>query len=386
MAYRTRIFFTEKQKAEIWGRWQHGESMSSIGRVFDRGSSSIYPLLERTGGIRPPIRTRSRLALTLDEREEISRGLVAKQSLRSIARNLRRAPSTISREVRRNGGSEQYRAATSDAHAWDRALRPKLCKLVGNDYLCRMISTKLHRKWSPQQIAGWLMREHPDDEDKRISHETIYRSLFIQTRGVLKKELQAHLRATRSIRRSRHATLKRSGLGKFNDAVSIRDRPAEVEDRAVPGHWEGDLIAGSGNSFIATLVERNTRFVMLAKVGNKDSHSVIQALIKQSRKLPKELYRSLTWDRGTEMAGHKAFTLATDIDVFLCEPHSPWQRGTNENTNRLLRQYFPKGTDLSIHSQAKLSAVARQLNERPRKTLGYETPAERFNACVAAIR
>lgn len=386
MVYRTRIFFTEKQKAEIWDRWQRGESMSSIGRVFDRGSSSIYPLLERTGGIRPPIRTRSRLALTLSEREEISRGLVAKQSLRSIARNLRRAPSTISREVRRNGGSKHYRAATSDAHAWDRALRPKLCKLVGNDYLCRMISTKLHLKWSPQQIAGWLMREHPDDEDKRISHETIYRSLFIQTRGVLKKELQAHLRATRSIRRSRHATLKRSGLGKFNDAVSIRDRPADVEDRAVPGHWEGDLIAGSGNSFIATLVERNTRFVMLAKVTNKDSHSVIQALIKQSRKLPKELYRSLTWDRGTEMAGHKAFTLATNIDVFLCEPHSPWQRGTNENTNRLLRQYFPKGTDLSIHSQAKLSAVARQLNERPRKTLGYETPAERFNACVAAIR
>jgi IS30 family transposase len=229
------------------------------------------------------------------------------------------------------------------------------------------------------------MREHPDDEDKRISHETIYRSLFIQTRGVLKKELLAHLRATRAIRRSRHATMKRSGVGRFNDAVSIRDRPVEVEDRAVPGHWEGDLIAGSGNSFIATLVERSTRYVMLAKVGNKDSHSVIQALIKQSRKLPKELYKSLTWDRGTEMAGHKKFTLATKIDVYLCEPHSPWQRGSNENTNRLLRQYFPKGTDLSIHSQAKLSAVARQLNERPRMTLGYETPAERFNACVASI-
>jgi IS30 family transposase len=386
MGYRTRIFFTEKQKAEIWDRWQRGESMSSIGRVFDRGSSSIYPLLERTGGIRPPTRRRSRLALTLKEREEISRGLVAKQSLRLIARKFRRAASTVSREVQRNGGARRYRAATSDALAWDRAHRPKPCKLVGNDYLCRMISTKLHRKWSPQQIAGWLMREHPDEEHKRISHETIYRSLFIQTRGVLKKELQAHLRATRSIRRSRNATLKRSGLGKFNDAVSIRERPADVEDRAVPGHWEGDLIAGSGNSFIATLVERHTRFVMLAKVSNKDSRSVIQALIKQSRKLPKELYRSLTWDRGTEMAGHKTFTLATDIDVFLCEPHSPWQRGTNENTNRLLRQYFPKGTDLSIHSQAKLSAVARQLNERPRKTLDYETPAERFNACVASIR
>lgn len=360
--------------------------MSSIGRGFDRESSSIYPFLARTGGIRPPERVRSRLSLTLSEREEISRGLIAQLSLRTIARMLRRSVSTISREVRRNGGSAQYRAAQSETAAWHRAQRPKRCKLAGNVYLCSAISAKLIRKWSPQQIAGWLMREHPDDDDKRVSHETIYRSLFIQTRGVLKKELLAHLRATRSIRRSRHATLKRTGIGKFNDAISIRDRPAEVEDRAVPGHWEGDLIAGSGNSFIATLVERHTRFVMLAKVGNKDSHSVIQALIKQSRKLPKELYRSLTWDRGCEMAGHKSFTLATDIDVFLCEPHSPWQRGTNENTNRLLRQYFPKGTDLSIHSQAKLSAVARQLNERPRMTLGYETPAERFNACVASIR
>ena len=229
------------------------------------------------------------------------------------------------------------------------------------------------------------MREHPDDENKRVSHETIYRSLFIQTRGVLKKELLAHLRATRSIRRSRHATLKRSGLGQIKDTISIRERPADVEDRAVPGHWEGDLIAGSGNSFIATLVERHSRFLMLAKVGNKDSHSVVQALIKQAHKLPKELYRSLTWDRGTEMSGHQNFTLATDISVYFCDPHSPWQRGTNENTNRLLRQYFPKGTDLSVHSQAKLSAIARQLNERPRKTLQYQTPAEKFSECVALI-
>lgn len=385
MKYRRRIFFTDKQKSEIWDRWQRGESMSSIGRGFDRASSSIYPLLARTGGIRPPERRRSRLALTLPEREEISRGLHAKMSLRSIARALKRSTSTISREVRRNGGAQLYRAAQSDDAAWTRAHRPKPCKLAGNTYLCRVISAKLTRKWSPQQIAGWLMREHPDDEGKRVSHETIYRSLFIQTRGVLKKELLAHLRATRSIRRSRHATLKRSGLGQIRDTVSIRERPADVEDRAVPGHWEGDLIAGSGNSFIATLVERHSRFVMLVKVNNKDSHSVVQALIKQAHKLPKELYRSLTWDRGTEMSGHRNFTLATDIDVFFCDPHSPWQRGTNENTNRLLRQYFPKGTDLSIHSQAKLSAVARQLNERPRKTLDYETPAERFQACVASI-
>ncbi len=386
MKYRRRIFFTDKQKSEIWDRWQRGESMSSIGRRFERASSSIYPLLERTGGIRPPERRRSRLALTLVDREEISRGLSANQSLRSIARSLNRAASTISREVQRNGGIKHYRAALSDEAAWNRTHRPKPCKLVGNDYLCRAISIKLTRKWSPQQIAGWLMRKHPDDEHKRVSHETIYRSLFIQTRGVLKKELQAHLRATRSIRRSRHATLKRSGLGQIRDTISIRERPEDAEDRAVPGHWEGDLIAGSGNSFIATLVERHTRFVMLAKVGNKDSHSVVQALIKQAHKLPKELYRSLTWDRGTEMSGHRNFTLATDIDVYFCDPHSPWQRGTNENTNRLLRQYFPKGTDLSIHSQSKLSAVARQLNERPRKTLQYQTPAEKFAQCVASIR
>ena len=385
MKYRQRTFYTDKQKSEMWDRWQRGESLSSIGRRFNRASSSIYPLLARTGGIRPADRTRSRTALSLIEREEISRGLTAGLSLRSIARSLKRSASTISREVGRNGGAKQYRASLSDSAAWDRAHRPKPCKLAGNGYLCRAISAKLTRKWSPQQIAGWLMREHPDDEDKRVSHETIYRSLFIQTRGVLKKELLSHLRAARSIRRSRHATLKRSGLGQIKDTISIRERPADVEDRAVPGHWEGDLIAGSGNSFIATLVERHSRFVMLAKVGNKDSHSVVQALIKQAHKLPKELYRSLTWDRGTEMSGHRNFTLATDIDVYFCDPQSPWQRGTNENTNRLLRQYFPKGTDLSIHSQAKLSAVARQLNERPRRTLGYETPAERFNACVASI-
>src|SRR5210317_1534904 len=299
MGYRRRIYFTEKQKAEIWDRWQRGESMSSIGRLFDRGSSSIYPLLARTGGIRPSVRRRSRQALTTAEREEISRGLGADLSFRTIARQLRRAPSTISREVRRNGGRRQYRATLSDQAAWDRARRPKPCKLADRLALCHTIAKKLERKWSPQQIAGWLKREHSDDEGERVSHETIYRSLFIQARGVLKKELLAHLRARRTIRRSRHATLKRSGLGKFNDAVSIQERPAEAEDRAVPGHWEGDLIAGSGNSFIATLVERHTRFVMLAKVSNKDSQSVIQALIKQSRKLPKELYRSLTWDRGT---------------------------------------------------------------------------------------
>jgi transposase, IS30 family len=385
MGYRGRIYFTEKQKAEIWDRWQRGESMSSIGRMFDRNSSSIYPLLSRTGGIRPPVRKRSRLALRLSEREEISRGLRAQLSLRTIARQLRRAPSTISREVRDNGGRTGYRAERSDRAAWDRTRRPKPCKFACRPALCRTVSVKLELKWSPQQIAGWLKREHPDDEHRRVSHETIYRSLFIQTRGVLKKELLAHLRATRAIRRSRHASLKCDGLGQIKDAISIRERPAAVEDRAIPGHWEGDLIAGSRNSYVATLVERRSRYVLLAKVANKDTASVVAALVRQVQHLPRELRRSLTWDRGKELADHKRLTLATDLEVYFCDPHSPWQRGTNENTNRLLRQYFPKGTDLSVHSQAKLNAVARELNERPRKTLQYHSPAEKFAECVAAI-
>ena len=385
MGYRRRIYFTEKQKAEIWDRWQRGESMSSIGRLFDRNSSSIYPLLARTGGIRPPERRRSRLAMTLAEREEISRGLKAKLSFRSIARQLRRAPSTISREVRRNGGRRVYRAASADLAAWDRAKRPKPCKLAGQPQLCQTIAEKLVRKWSPQQIAGWLKREHPNDEGARVSHETIYRSLFIQARGVLKKELLAHLRATRAIRRSRHASLKRDGLGQIKDAISIRERPAAVEDRAIPGHWEGDLIAGSKNSFIATLVERRTRYVMLAKVGGKETQTVVAALTAQVQHLPRELRQTLTWDRGKELADHKSLTLATDLDIYFCDPQSPWQRGTNENTNRLLRQYFPKGTDLSVHTQEHLDAVARELNERPRKTLNYFSPAEMFQECVAAI-
>ncbi len=385
MAYRTRIYFTSKQKSEIWDRWERGESMSSIGRLFDRNSSSIYPLLARTGGIRPPERKRSRLALALVEREEISRGLRAELSYRAIARQLKRAPSTISREVRRNGGRSRYRAVPSDEAAWDRARRPKSCKLARRPELCHTVAEKIERKWSPQQIAGWLKRDHPDDEAARVSHETIYRSLFIQTRGVLKKELLAHLRSPRAIRRSRHASLKNKGLGKIREAVSIRERPASVEDRAIPGHWEGDLIAGSRKSWIVTLVERHSRYVMLAKIANRDSESVVAALADQIQHLPRELRMSLTWDRGTEMAEHKNLTLATKINIYFCDPHSPWQRGTNENTNRLLRQYFPKGTDLAQHSQDHLDAVARELNERPRKTLNYFTPAEKFEACVAAI-
>jgi len=384
MSYRKRIKYTEEQKSEIWDRWKRGESLKAIGRVFDRPSSSIFVQLAPTGGIRPAPRKRSGMALTLSEREEISRGLVVGQSMRRIAASLDRAPSTISREVKRNGGLDRYRASGADKSAWDSARRPKVCKLASHPELRDSVADKLMQNWSPVQIAGWLKREHPGDESRQVSHETIYQTLFIQARGALRKELQQHLRSKRAIRRSIHSEKGRDKRGQIPDMLSIRERPASVEDRALPGHWEGDLIAGSKNSYIATLVERHTRYVMLMKVEDRKTETVIDALIKHSKRLPDELYQSLTWDRGKELTDHKRFTLATDVKVYFCDPSSPWQRGSNENTNGLLRQYFPKGTDLSVHSQEHLDAVARQLNERPRQTLNFETPAERFNACVAS--
>jgi len=385
MKQRPRIYYTESQKALMWERWRKGESLQKIAQLFDRNHSSIQRILAETGGIRPAPRHRSRLALTLAEREEISRSLVAGHSIRSIAASLRRAASTISREINRNGGLASYRASTADQAAWDRAHRPKTCKLVANPELARIVAGKLQRLWAPEQIAGWLRHEYQGDEHFQVSHETIYRSLFIQARGALKKELLQYLRRTRAMRRSRHHTQKTGDHGRILNTVSISERPATVEDRAVPGHWEGDLLIGSKNSQMATLVERQSRYVMLVKVAGHDTETVINALIKHAHKLPRELYQSLTWDRGHEMADHSRFTLATDIQVYFCDPRSPWQRGSNENTNGLLRQYFPKGTDLSVYSQAKLNAVARQLNTRPRKTLNYETPAERFNQYVASI-
>ena len=384
MSRRKRRWYTSAEKSEMWDRWQRGESLNAIARAFETSHSAITKNLARYGGIRPPGRKRSRLALTLSEREEISRGIVGGLSLRAIAGQLDRAPSTISREINRNGGLNRYRANHADKATWDRAHRPKPCKLASNLQLRRIIAGKLKCHWSPEQIAGWLKKAHAGNEKLQVSHETIYRSLFIQARGVLKRELLQYLRSKRVMRYPRKTSKKGQGLGQITDAISIRERPASVEDRAVPGHWEGDLICGSHNSFIATLVERHTRYVMLAKVSGKETEAVINALIKQSRKLPSELYKSLTWDRGKEMADHQRFTLDTNIQVYFCDPKSPWQRGSNENTNRLLRQYFPKGTNLSVHSQAKLNGVARQLNERPRKTLGFDTPAERFNACVAS--
>jgi len=384
MKYRPRIYYTESQKALMWERWRKGESLQQIAQLFDRNHSSIHRILAETGGIRPAPRCRSGLALTLSEREEISREVIAGHSIRSIATRLRRAPSTISREINRNGGLTAYRASQADQSAWDRACRPKICKLAENRTLAHIVADKLQLQWSPEQIAGWLQRTYPGDENYQVSHETIYRSLFIQARGALKKELLEHLRRTRVMRRSLHHTQKTDNHGRITDTVSISERPATVEDRAVPGHWEGDLLFGSGNSQIATLVERQTRYVMLVKVEGKDTETVINALIKHAHKLPQELYKSLTWDRGKEMADHKRFTLSTDIKVYFCDPQNPWQRGTNENTNGLLRQYYPKGLDLSAYSQAKLNAVARRLNERPRKTLNYETPAERFHQFVAS--
>jgi IS30 family transposase len=383
MKRRPRIYYTESQKAIMWERWRKGESLQRIAELFDRNHSSIQRILAETGGIQPAQRRRSRLALTLAEREEISRSVATGQSIRSVAMRLGRAPSTISREIMRNGGQECYRASQADQAAWDRGRRPKTCSLAENRSLAHVVAGKLQLLWSPEQIAGWLKRTYPDDETFQVSHETIYRSLFIQARGVLKKELLQHLRRTRAMRRSRHHTQKSDDRRRIRDAVSISERPATVEDRAVPGHWEGDLLCGT-SSQIATLVERHSRYVMLVKVASKDAETFANTLIKNARKLPQELYKSLTWDRGTEMADHQRFTLATDIKVYFCDPQNPWQRGSNENTNGLLRQYFPKGIDLSAYSQAKLNAVARKLNERPRKTLNYETPAERFSQSVAS--
>ena len=376
--------YSAAEKTEMWDRWQRGESLTAIGRAFGKASSSVYFQIAPHGGIRPTPRRRSRLALTPWEREEISRGIAAHESVRSIAKLLGRSPSTVSREISRNGGYDRYSAPTADDAAWARTRRPKRCKLASSPRLRRAVARKLRLQWSPEQIAAWLKSTFPGDQTQHVSHETIYRSLFVQARGVLKKELFQHLRSKRSIRRSRRMDLPADRRGKIANMVSIRDRPAAAEDRAVPGHWEGDLLSGSKNSYIATLVERHTRYVMLAKVDSKETQAVVCALIKQAKKLPNELYKSLTWDQGKELADHRQFTMATDIDVYFCDPQSPWQRGSNENTNGLLRQYFPKGTDLSVYSQSDLNKVARRLNERPRKTLDFQTPAARFNACVAS--
>ena len=382
MEWVARTRFTARQKAELWERWKSGQCVADIARVLGRrNKSGVYRILAHDGGIAPLPRRRAAGALRLEEREEISRGIAVGRSIRRIARDLGRSPSTVSREIRRNGGSQSYRASWADRRAWDRALRPKPCRLAHYAPLRWRVARKLALQWSPAQIAGWLKRQYPIDPDMQLSHETIYRSLFVQTRGVLKKELMAHLRTKRQLRQAKGGVTK-SGLGQIVDTVSIRERPAEAEDRAVPGHWEGDLLCGSNHSYIVTLVERASRFAMLLKVPSSDTATVVAALTKHIGRLPVELRRSLTWDRGHEMAAHKAFTVATDVQVYFCDPRSPWQRGSNENTNGLLRQYFPKGTDLARFSQAYLNKIALRLNQRPRKTLGFESPADRLNSVL----
>jgi len=383
MAQVGRPGLSAERKGELWHRWRAGQSLSEIGRALGRDHGSIYNVLSHRGGIAPTIRRRARITLSLAEREDISRGVAAGQSIRLIADHLGRSPSTVSREVKRHGGRRRYRATDADFDAWESARRPKPCLLAINHKLQQVVASKLSLDWSPEQVSGWLKIQYPADEGMRVSHETIYRSLFIQARGVLKKELVGHLRSKRVMRHSRKAHRGGASQGQIIDAVSIRERPAEIEDRAIPGHWEGDLITGSKNSHIATLVERHSRFTALVKVRSKETDAVVSALTRQVRKLPAVLRRSLTWDRGLEMAKHRTFTVATNVKVYFCDPQSPWQRGTNENTNRLLRQYFPKGTDLSSHRQSDLDKVALRLNQRPRKTLGFKTPADKLRASVA---
>jgi IS30 family transposase len=367
--------FTAVQLQELWSRYKAGETVPSIAMVLGRPLPTVDRVLRVAGGFAPAARTRSARVLSLSEREEISRGIAAACSFRAIARRLKRAVSTISQEVARHGGREGYRAAHADWRAWQWARRPKRCLLARNRLVQRIVAFKLKQDWSPQQISGWLKQHYPNSPERWVSHETIYRSLFVQARGALKKELLSHLRTKRRIRRSRHASDYGVGRGQIVDAISIRERPAEVEDRAVPGHWEGDLVEGSRGTFIASLVERQSRFVILVKIPDQSSEAVVDALIKAVRKLPASLRRSLTWDRGHELAHHAQFTVATDVQVYFCDPSSPWQRGSNENTNGLLRQYYPKGKDLSGVTQTHLDLVARKLNTRPRETLNWKTPA-----------
>ena len=372
------------ERRELWRRWRAGESLCQISQALGRRDGSVHSVLRSQGGFSPAERRRSPRVLSLAEREEISRGVIAGQSVRQMARGLGRAPSTISREIARHGGRSVYRANRADARAWQQARRPKRCRLAQDHKLCSLVASRLSLRWSPQQISTWLVQRSPHDHSQRVSHETIYKSLFIQARGALKVQLLQHLRRGHRFRRSVHSAPPGHTRSGIKDPITISERPAQVEDRAVPGHWEGDLLMGGHRSQIATLVERRSRFVILVRIPSKDTDSVVRSLSRQMLRLPQHLRGSLTWDRGTEMSHHKDFTVATDMSVYFCDPHNPWQRGSNENTNGLLRQYFPKGKDLSGFSQAALNRVARQLNDRPRQTLGFRCPFEVLNNTVAS--
>jgi IS30 family transposase len=369
---------SESEQNELWDRWEAGESQRSISRQLGRSPSTVRTQLVSAGWRRPtpPVEWCS-LRLSLSEREEISRGLARDESLRSIADRLGRSPSTVSREVKINGGHLRYRANVAHRSSRRRAKRPKTMKLQECRRLRVAVENKLELWWSPSQISRWLVRAYPDDEEMRVSHETIYQSLFVQGKGALRKELWRSLRTGRAVRRpqGRAASTK----GKIRDMVMISERPAEVEDRAVPGHWEGDLIIGTGKSAVGTLVERHSRYVMLFLLPDgTTAESVRVALTDTVQTLPEHLWKSLTWDQGKEMAQHATFTVDTGVKVYFCDPKSPWQRGSNENTNGLLRQYFPKGTDLSIVTQDQLDHAAHSLNTRPRQTLNDMTPSEKL--------
>ena len=370
--------FTETERAEVWDRWQGGEAMRSIARRLGRESSSVRTMIEDCGGVRPVPRRRHPRHLSFTEREEISRGVAAGESLRSIAALLGRAPSTVCREVARNGGRGRYRAQRADRAALGRAHRPKVSKLAHNSSLRDLVEEKLAQWWSPEQISGWLQEAYPADSEMQVSHETIYLSLFVQGKGALRHELTQCLRTRRAIRRP---AVKRAptGKGQIREPVMISERPAEVADRAVPGHWEGDLLMGKRMTAIGTLVERATRYVMLfALPDGNTAESVRTALAETIQRLPEHLWRSLTWDQGKEMAQHAQFTIDTGVQVYFCDPKSPWQRGSNENTNGLLRQYFPKGTDMSLLTQEDLDAAAHSLNNRPRQTLDWKAPSHKL--------
>ncbi len=386
MAQRGRPGLSAQQKKDLWSRWRQGQSLSEIGRALGKQAGSIHGVLAASGGITPRVRTRNFRTLSPAEREEISRGLAEGLSLREIAAGLERAPSTVSREISRNRGRVEYRAARADDRAWTAARRPKICLLEKNAPLRKLVAERLQDDWSPEQIAGWLTATSGCGDGLRVSHETIYRTLYLQTRRVLRRELVARLRTKRTMRKGKRSSTHGQARGQIIDAVPIRDRPAVIDARTTPGHWEGDLITGAKNTHIATLVERYSRYLILVRVRGKDTASVVGALIQKVKQLPKGLLLSLTWDRGTELAMHKNFTKETGVPVYFCDPKSPWQRGTNENTNGLLRQYFPSGLELSAFTQHDLDVIALRLNRRPRKILGYLSPRARITGAVAASR
>ena len=376
--------FSEEEKQTIWDMREAGVPVKRIARHLGRQNVSLRVFIADSGGMRPTARERSELRLSLEEREEISRGVAAGKSIRAIAGGLGRSPSTVCREVNTNGGRRKYRALVADRAACRRALRPKKAKLTLCRRLRRTVERKLEAKWSPQQISAWLALEYPDRPEMQVSHETIYQSLFVQSRGALRKELHSCLRTGRAMRRAKAYTKGGVGQGKIRNMVMISERPPEVADRAVPGHWEGDLIFGRRMTSIGTLVERHSRYVILLKLPNgHTAQEVRKAMTKRILTLPAQLRRSITWDQGAEMAQHAEFTIETGIQIYFCDPKSPWQRGSNENTNGLLRQYLPRSSDLSQCTQRELDAVSRSLNTRPRQTLGWMTPSQAFAEAVA---